>query len=62
MTILEKVNKELAFLTRSMGLDASEQKHWFYRLKREYEAEAKVLRRMKQRQAKKEFRKKLKKY
>ena len=45
-----------------MDLDEFGQKHWYYRLKREYENEAKILRRLEQRQAKKDFRKLMKKY
>ena len=45
-----------------MHLDEYGRKHWFYRLKREYEKEAKILKRLEQRKAKKEFRKTMKKY
>ena len=52
----------MAYITEAMDLDEFGQKHWYYRLKREYEAEAKILRRLEQRQAKKDFRKLMKKY
>lgn len=44
-----------------MHLDSFGQKHWYYRLKREYTEEAKVLKRLEERKAKKDFRKMLKK-
>ena len=45
-----------------MHLDAPSRKHWYYRLKREYEEEARIKKRLEQRKAKKEFRKLLKKH
>ena len=36
LTVQEKVEKELSFLTHTMNLNKQEQKHWFYRLQREY--------------------------
>ena len=45
-----------------MGLDEGQQKHWAYKLKREYEAQAKLEKRMEERQAKKDYRKMLKKF
>jgi hypothetical protein len=45
-----------------MHLDKYGVKHWYYRLKREYTAEAKLLKRMEERKARKEFRKMMKKY
>jgi hypothetical protein len=59
-SIEEKVQKQLAVLTSVMHLDSFGQKHWYYRLKREYTAEAKILKRLEERQAKKDFRKTLK--
>lgn len=44
-----------------MHLNEFDKKHWYYRLKREYKAEAKVLKRLEERKAKKDFRKMLKK-
>lgn len=37
------------------------QKHWWYRLKREYEEEAKIKKRLEERKAKKDFKKLMKK-
>ena len=62
MTIMEKVQKQLAYLTKIMELDEAGQKHWYYRLKREYEKEAAVIKRLEQRQAKKAFKKMMKKH
>lgn len=62
MTIMEKVQKQLAYLTEAMQLDEYGQKHWYYRLKREYEKEAAVIKRLQQRQAKKDFKKMMKKH
>lgn len=49
-------------MTEIMHLDAAGRKHWYYRLKREYTKEAKIKKRLAERQAKKDFRKLLKKY
>jgi hypothetical protein len=38
LSIKQKIEKELAYITNAMGLDAGQQKHWAYKLKREYEA------------------------
>ena len=62
MTVEQKVRKELKYLTEAMGLDPAQQKYWWYKLKREYEAQEKLRIRMEQRQAKKDYRKLLKKY
>lgn len=43
-----------------MDLDAAEQKHWWYKLRREYEEEERIRKKMEQRQARKEFRKMMK--
>jgi len=51
----------LEALTRIMHLDGPARKHWYYRLKREYEEEAKIIKRLEQRQARKDFRKLMKK-
>ena len=44
-----------------MDLDEQGKKHWFYKLKREYEAQEKLKKRLEQKQARKEFRKMLQK-
>lgn len=62
LTISQKVERQLKVVTEVMGLDAAGRKHWYYRLKREYQKEAAILKRLEQRQAKKDFRKMLKKY
>ena len=62
MTIMEKVQKQLAYVTEAMQLDEYGQKHWYYRLKREYEKEAEAVKRLEQRQAKKDFKKMMKKH
>jgi acyl-CoA reductase-like NAD-dependent aldehyde dehydrogenase len=54
------VSKELAYVTEAMGLDAQEQKHWYYKLKREYEEEARLLAKIEHQKARKEFRKLMK--
>ena len=61
MTVAQKVAKELAYVTEAMDLDPFQQKHWHYKLKREYEQEEKMRKRQERLQAKKEFRKLLKK-
>jgi len=40
---------------REMDLDHYDAKHWYYKLKREYEAEEKLKRKLEQKQAKKEY-------
>ena len=45
-----------------MDLDVNQQKHWYYRLKREYEEREKILKRLEQKQAKKAYRKLLKSF
>lgn len=62
LTIEQRVQKQLRAVTDIMGLDEFGQKHWYYRLKREYIAEEKVRKRLEARKAKKDFRKLLKKY
>ena len=62
LSIKQKIEKELAYVTNAMGLDEGQQKHWAYKLKREYEAQAKLEKRMEERQAKKDYRKMLKKF
>lgn len=62
MSVMQKVEKQLNYLTYVMDLDEPSRKHWFYRLKREYELEAKIIKRMEKRQAKKDFRKQMKKH
>ncbi len=44
-----------------MHLDLPARKHWYYKLKREYEKEEEIKKRMEQRDAKKNFRKLMKK-
>ena len=44
-----------------MKLDPYQQKHWYYKLKREYEAQEKLEKRLKAKEARKEYRKLLKK-
>ena len=44
-----------------MSLDPFQQKHWYYRLKREYEAQEKLEKRLEQKAARKAYRKLLKK-
>jgi hypothetical protein len=39
----------LDYLTSVMDLDEQGKKHWYYRLKREYEEEAKIKKRLEQR-------------
>ena len=46
LTVMQKVEKQLAAMTRIMNLDSHERKHWYYRLKREYTEEAKVRKRL----------------
>ena len=38
LTVEQKVAKELDYVTQAMDLDEFGRKHWFYKLKREYEA------------------------
>lgn len=49
LTVMQKVEKQLNSLTRIMDLDGPSRKHWYYRLKREYEEEEKIKKRLKQR-------------
>ena len=49
LTIMDKVQKQLDYLTSVMDLDEQGKKHWYYRLKREYEEEAKIKKRLEQR-------------
>lgn len=37
LTVAQKVERELTYVTEAMGLDIFQQKHWRYKLKREYE-------------------------
>lgn len=46
----------------ALDLDANEAKHWAYKLKREYEKEEKIRKRMEQKQARKDYVKMMKKY
>ena len=39
LTTQQKIERELAYITKAMDLDAPLQKHWYYKLKREYEAQ-----------------------
>ena len=48
-------------MTEAMGLDVFQQKHWAYKLKREYEQQEKNRLRLERLQARKDFRKMLKK-
>ena len=48
-------------MTKVMSLDPFQQKHWYYRLKREYEAQEKLEKRLQQKAARKAYRKLLKK-
>ena len=61
LTVAQKVERELTYVTEAMGLDTFQQKHWRYKLKREYEAQEKTRLRLEKLQARKEFRKLLKK-
>ena len=61
ITIMDKVQRQLAYLTKVMELDEYGRKHWFYRLKREYEKEAEIQKRLRQRLAKKKFKRMMKK-
>ena len=45
LSVMEKVQKQLAVVTEIMDLDEPGRKHWYYRLKREYEKEAKLIKR-----------------
>jgi len=36
--VAKKVEKELAYMTMALDMDPAMQKHWGYKLKREYEA------------------------
>ena len=49
LTVMQKVEKQLRALTDIMDLDDGQRKHWFYRLKREYEQEEKAIKRLEQR-------------
>ena len=46
LSVMQKVQKQLKSLTSIMDLDEAGRKHWYYRLKREYEAEAKIKKRL----------------
>jgi hypothetical protein len=43
-----------------MDLDAAQQKHWYYKLKREYEEEARIKKKLEAQKSRKEFRKMMK--
>lgn len=60
LTTAQKIQKELTYLTQAMDLSPAEAKHWYYKLKREYEEEARILKKMQERQARKDFRKLMK--
>ena len=46
LTISQKIEKQLEFLTNAMHLDDAGRKHWYYRLKREYRKEAEIKKRL----------------
>lgn len=48
MTTAQKIEKELAYVTQAIDLDKNLQKHWYYRLKREYEAQESMEKKMAQ--------------
>ena len=60
-TTEQKIQDELTYVTKVMQLDPFQQKHWYYRLKREYEAQEKLEKRLEQKLARKAYRKMLKK-
>ena len=60
-TTEQKIQDELAYVTKVMSLDPFQQKHWYYKLKREYEAQEKLEKRLEQKAARKAYRKLLKK-
>jgi hypothetical protein len=62
LTTKQKVEKELAYVTQALDLDANLQKHWYYKLKREYEAQEALQKRMEAKQARKDYRKLLSKH
>lgn len=62
ISVKEKIAKELAYVTEAMDLDANGVKHWGYRLKREYEKQEKIKKRMEQKKARKDYVKMMKKY
>ena len=49
-------------MTQALDLDPQLQKHWYYQLKREYEAQEAMRKRDEEKQAKKDYKKLLKKY
>ena len=51
--------RELAYVTEALGLDQYQQKHWHFKLKREYEEQEKTRLRLEKLQARKQFRKML---
>lgn len=46
LTVEQKVERELTYVTQAMGLDVYGQKHWRYKLKREYEQQEKTRKRL----------------
>ena len=46
MTVKEKIEKELAYVTEAMDLDYFGQRHWHFKLKREYEEQEKTTKRL----------------
>jgi hypothetical protein len=46
LSVQEKIDKELSYVVDALHLDANEAKHWAYKLKREYEKEEKIRKRI----------------
>jgi len=61
LTVQQKIQSELRYLTEALDLDAPSQKHWYYKLKREYEEQEKTRKRMEGREARKNYRNMMKK-
>eukprot|EP00347_Sterkiella_histriomuscorum_P003403 403364431 len=58
----QKIQRELSYMTQALDLDIPQQKHWFYKLRREYKEQEKLQERLKQKEARKQFMKLLKSY
>ena len=62
LTTEQKIQKELEFVTGALELNSGQAKHWFNKLKREYEEQEKREKVMAQLKARKEFRKMMKSF
>lgn len=61
LTLEQKVERELLYVTAAMGLEPDQVKHWRYRLFREYKEQEKIRKRLEKLEARKQFRKLMKK-